>query len=238
MREKIIGIYTITNKINGKIYVGCSKNIYSRWKSHRSELNCGKHVNLYLQNSWNLYGEENFIFEIKEKCEENQLIKKEKYWIKILNSRNNKNGYNLNDGGKGNIGMIVPYKNRLNFSQMMLGENNPMFGRKHSQETKDKFSIDRIGNKNGIGNKNNLNLVKKYKNSTSKYYGVFKSIYTYKGVEKIKWKSRFSLLGVDLKLGTFDNEISAAKEWDKKSWEIHRDLHKLNFPEDYNEENN
>ena len=34
----MIGIYTITNSINGKIYVGYSKNIKSRLYKHKYEL--------------------------------------------------------------------------------------------------------------------------------------------------------------------------------------------------------
>ena len=32
--RKVIGIYKITNKLNGHIYIGLSKNIDERWKKH------------------------------------------------------------------------------------------------------------------------------------------------------------------------------------------------------------
>ena len=35
-REKICGIYKITNLINGKVYIGQSTNIERRWKDHKS----------------------------------------------------------------------------------------------------------------------------------------------------------------------------------------------------------
>lgn len=33
-KENICGVYKITNKVNGKIYIGSSKDIYKRWKHH------------------------------------------------------------------------------------------------------------------------------------------------------------------------------------------------------------
>jgi group I intron endonuclease len=65
----MIGIYRIKNKINEKCYYGSSKNIEKRWKTHLNQLRNKKHVNCILQNAWNKYGEDNFIFEIVEECE-------------------------------------------------------------------------------------------------------------------------------------------------------------------------
>lgn len=51
----MIGIYKITNKINGKCYIGQSKNIEERWRHHRtSKLK----YPLYL--AFQKYGLENF----------------------------------------------------------------------------------------------------------------------------------------------------------------------------------
>lgn len=47
------GIYKIINKVNGKYYVGSSKNIESRWKSHRYQLRRSCHKNIMLQNDYN-----------------------------------------------------------------------------------------------------------------------------------------------------------------------------------------
>lgn len=77
------GVYHITNMVNGKRYVGSSKNLYQRLSSHRAYLRKGVHQNSYLQNSWNKHGEEAFDCGILEFCEETDLITIEQKHIDI-----------------------------------------------------------------------------------------------------------------------------------------------------------
>ena len=63
------GIYRIKNKVNGKFYIGSTKDFYHRKHSHFSKLNLGKHVNLHLQSAWAMYGSEAFCFEPLESYE-------------------------------------------------------------------------------------------------------------------------------------------------------------------------
>lgn len=69
----ICGIYSITNTVSGKRYIGQSKNIDRRFSDHRSLLSSGKHSNPHLQNSYNLYGGDAFDFEIVLVCSEDDL---------------------------------------------------------------------------------------------------------------------------------------------------------------------
>jgi len=77
----MIGIYRIKNNINEKCYYGSSKNIEKRWKTHLNQLINGKHINCILQNVWNKYGKDNFIFEIVEECELENLFETEQKYI-------------------------------------------------------------------------------------------------------------------------------------------------------------
>lgn len=89
------GIYTITNLVNNKIYVGYGINIRDRFHNHKKLLRENKHHNQHLQSSYNKYGKENFKFEILEECEEQFLMGQEHFWCIMLNTHNDKFGYNL-----------------------------------------------------------------------------------------------------------------------------------------------
>lgn len=89
------GIYKITNTINNKVYVGSSINLKGREYKHFWMLEKGFHDNHYLQNSFDKYGKENFIFEIIDFCEHKQLISRENELIKFYGANNLDKGYNL-----------------------------------------------------------------------------------------------------------------------------------------------
>tara|TARA_Y100000114_G_C11743376_1_gene320256 strand:+ start:948 stop:1562 length:615 start_codon:yes stop_codon:yes gene_type:complete len=76
------GVYIITNKINGKVYVGESYAIEARWVSHRSALNQERKCNPELLNDWKTYGKEAFEFkiikELTDSSKEIRLLEEEK----------------------------------------------------------------------------------------------------------------------------------------------------------------
>ena len=90
------GIYKFINKINGKIYIGQSVNIDRRIREHFCRYD-GTPFHLALEK----YGKENFITEILEECEPEELNEKEKYYILLYNSENKQIGYNRTCGGEG-----------------------------------------------------------------------------------------------------------------------------------------
>ena len=92
-------IYKITNKINGKIYVGQTiKNYEERFRQHRLNYNKEYFSQIVLYKAFKKYGIENFSFEMIEEVEREKLDEREKYWIEYYNSYFN--GYNSTLGGR------------------------------------------------------------------------------------------------------------------------------------------
>ena len=166
MREKTSGIYCIENLIDGKKYIGCSANIENRWQEHKKKLIKGNHINAHFQNAWNKYKKNNFKFWIIQECSKEYLKLMETYWIIYFDSYVEcGRGYNLTMGGEGLLGASKKtrekmsnfaknrsdkYKENLSKSlikhfsdqknrERLIGKNNGFYGKKHSEETKEKI---------------------------------------------------------------------------------------------------
>lgn len=138
---KKYGIYKITNIKNGKVYVGKTMNSFGdRWDHHKARLRFGKHDNHELQNDWNVFGEENFEFEIIYDCTGKSLQEVNNLEISEIAKYKNLNlAYNIHDGG--DIGLYLG-KHLSEEAKRKIGEKNKvnMTGRKASEETKRKMS--------------------------------------------------------------------------------------------------
>ncbi|MDD7755667.1 MAG: GIY-YIG nuclease family protein [Clostridiales bacterium] len=91
----MIGIYKITNKINGKVYIGQSNNIERRKREH---FDWNKTSKQYIDIIIRDLGQENFSFEVLEECLLEELTQKEKQYIQQYNSFYD--GYNKTKGGQ------------------------------------------------------------------------------------------------------------------------------------------
>lgn len=97
-------IYKITNKVNGKSYIGQTRyTLEFRWKQHLH-----KKDNVYFHNAIHKYGKDNFQLEILEECDVELLDSREMYYINKYNTF--KEGYNLTIGGDGNRRLILDNK--------------------------------------------------------------------------------------------------------------------------------
>lgn len=95
-------IYSITNKVNGKTYIGKTNDLVRRWKEHYY----GKGGAVILKNALKKYGVENFLFDVIAKIpfdtkeELNDVLKQlEIYYISLYDTFHN--GYNATIGGDG-----------------------------------------------------------------------------------------------------------------------------------------
>lgn len=96
------GIYKITNKTNGKVYIGKSCNIERRWREHKSDTfnpNKPDRQEFPLYRAFHKYGIDNFSFEIIEENPSDINGEREKYWIEHYDSNNSQKGYNATLGG-------------------------------------------------------------------------------------------------------------------------------------------
>lgn len=143
------GVYSITNIVNGKVYVGSSLSVRGRQISHLSCLRRGIHRNRYLQRAYDKWGECRFRFDLLERCEPSQVLVKEQYWIDKLQSADPSQGYNLalfaEAAGKGRVPteeqrrkQSEALKGRCPVGQKAAVEANR--GSKRSIETRKKMS--------------------------------------------------------------------------------------------------
>lgn len=170
---KTSGIYKIVNKIDGKCYVGSSVDILGttytngRFYVHKRLLRLGKHHSIHLQRAYDIHGIDTFDFVIVEQVHPDDLMRTEQ---KYLNeARKNPSMYYNCSYDSGRITMTPEIVEKIKISNQIYqskkiwtaedrakmsrkGEKHPMYGKKHTDESKRKNSesnkIAQAGEKN------------------------------------------------------------------------------------------
>jgi group I intron endonuclease len=179
------GIYRIVCIAEGHddsyCYVGQASDLDDRKSSHFSNLKRNKSHNPYLQNAYNKYGKDYFIFEILHVCGKDvkELTYWESYYKNLYNAK-----YNIREVEESNLGMRLSEETRRKISEANKG-NQRWLGRKHSEETlmkisnsnrgktrseesKRKMSEAATGNRNSVGHAHSEETRQKMSESAKK----------------------------------------------------------------------
>jgi group I intron endonuclease len=144
---KISGIYKIINKVNGKYYVGSSRNLKRRWESHRYQLDRNIHSNAHLQASWNKHGKENFSFETILRVDPIHLLNTEQSYLdNALLDRDKCYNMTYIAGGGWDFPPEIMKKIRMN-RKYYRGAENQRYGTHLSETTRQKISRRLTGKK-------------------------------------------------------------------------------------------
>lgn len=138
-------IYSATNKINGKRYIGKTKfdPPTHRWNQHLAAAKKGpkdnKRFQPYFHRAIRKHGRDNFSFDIIATFDDKDVdawMQAEKKYIKQYRSNERDHGYNLTDGGDGVPGWKASRAARRRMSEAKMGvfegEKNPFYGKRHS----------------------------------------------------------------------------------------------------------
>lgn len=155
-------IYKITNKENGKFYIGSTIDIAKRKRAHFRQLKKGEHHCFHLQRAYEKYGKESFELTYKEIEVDNEdklRLLEERYINYCWNS-----GKLYNVSKKGCGGDLISYhpknkefrelqskiskerytnlsdEEKIALSERMKGEKNPNYGHRWSKELREKVS--------------------------------------------------------------------------------------------------
>jgi group I intron endonuclease len=90
-------VYALRHNPTGKYYVGCTRNVERRIHDHITQLKSGTHPVENMQKDFDLYGNDYSYFVLFEAYYGYDAFMAEKHFMSLLNSRDEKIGYNYKD---------------------------------------------------------------------------------------------------------------------------------------------
>jgi len=137
--EKVSGIYCAIHRETGACYVGSSINVGRRRREHLKASRAGK--NSCFAKALRLHGESSFDFEILERCQQSELLRREEFYIALFGSAS-AGGFNTRTRA------CAPYDYRhSSATKERIGV--AMKGRKLSPLTRSRMSASMVGKKKG-----------------------------------------------------------------------------------------
>ena len=141
------GVYKITNLVNGKVYIGASKDIEDRWWYH-------KNGHTAIAEDLKTFGLENFKFEVLLECPEDMLCQWERDMICLYDSDDPEKGYNCKNDRPYSLKRNESFKGRKAWNKGLKNIysdetrrkiSEALKGRVVSEETKRKISEAKKG---------------------------------------------------------------------------------------------
>lgn len=206
-------IYKVTNKVNGKIYIGQTVRTLEQRKWQH--LDAAKHgCKTHFYNAIRKYGEDNFVFEVIDEASSIQELNAlERYYIAKFNCI--KEGYNMVDGGNNNVMFLDKVKQkhlesmRSPETRAKISKSMKEYRKEHpwTEEQKRKFAKSKYGNKNFAGHK----LTKEHLEALNKSH--YKKVYCINKNNEI--------------VAQFNTVQSGAKWWHDNGYNTVKDWHNL-----------
>ena len=153
-------VYMHKNKINGKFYIGqTSQSPQKRWDNGKGYETSSKFYNSILKYGWDNF--EHII--VSTNLSQEKANELEELLIKLYRTQEDDFGYNIKAGGNNNNhseetkrkigeankialkGSHWSEEHRKLISEKFSGEGNPFYGKKHTEESKQKISENRKG---------------------------------------------------------------------------------------------
>lgn len=164
---KKAGVYKLTSKINGKIYIGKAINLQKRLSEHKNSENKEIVNNFIIQKAIKKYGWDSFDVEILELLEDfdknrdnQKILNMESVYINLLDATNPEIGYNVSKFSRDRTGCSASEETRLKMSMASKGKpkskehiermrisKTGLTRKAHSPEALEKMRQSKIGKK-------------------------------------------------------------------------------------------